>query len=416
VRSHGRSTLPPADAARTHAQGRIPTVDLSRPDAAAEVGRACREAGFFVAAGHGVPEAVVGEMFDQLRALFALPAADKMALLQARRRAGSLFLSLRVSRRRGTEPLPRARRHRWLAMGRPAGMPPASPMPHSLPRPPPPTPQDENNRGYTPLLEETLDPSAQTKARPLTVFLFTGRLREPLNTGVYAVARPSLPAPRARPVTPRAYPCPLCPRPDQGDTKEGFYFGRCAALCATAVVWCGTPPCEAAGPVRPSRVCLGALRSHAACSRRAPCGRAARRPSLSNLSCLSPSPRAAPPPPPREVPAGSPEAALPLHGPNVWPPEALVPGFRAATEAYFSALTALGFRLLRLLAESLGLPPGHFDPYFGRPMVFLRPLRYSAEVSRPGDGVFGAGAHTDYVSWWGTARGGGIGRGGLRCW
>ena len=113
-----------------------------------------------------------------------------------------------------------------------------------------------------------------------------------------------------------------------------------------------------------------------------------------------------PPAPGREVPAGSPEAELPLHGPNVWPPEALVPGFHAATEAYFSELSALGFRLLWLLAESLGLPPDYFDSKFDRPMVFLRPLRYSAEVSRPGDGVFGAGAHTDYVSGGGARQGG----------
>jgi hypothetical protein len=33
-------------------------------------------------------------------------------------------------------------------------------------------------------------------------------------------------------------------------------------------------------------------------------------------------------------------------------------------------------------------------------MVFLRPLRYGKEVSKPADGVFGAGAHTDYVSGW----------------
>ncbi|GIL87645.1 hypothetical protein Vretimale_14674 [Volvox reticuliferus] len=33
---------------------------------------------------------------------------------------------------------------------------------------------------------------------------------------------------------------------------------------------------------------------------------------------------------------------------------------------------------------------------FDRPMVTLRPLHYSGEVSDPGAGVFGAGAHTDY--------------------
>jgi isopenicillin N synthase-like dioxygenase len=58
----------------------------------------------------------------------------------------------------------------------------------------------------------------------------------------------------------------------------------------------------------------------------------------------------------REVPADDPEAALPLHGPNQWPREELLPGFRATVVAYFQALTALGHKLLRLLALSLQLP------------------------------------------------------------
>lgn len=194
----------------------IPVIDLSRPGgdaaAAAALGAACRGSGFFLVSGHGVPAATVDAMFDQLRAAFGLPMEEKLKLLQ-----------------------------------------------------------DENNRGYTPLSEETLDPARQT----------------------------------------------------EGDTKEGFYFGR-------------------------------------------------------------------------EVGPDDPDASLPLHGPNVWPPEALLPGFRAATEAYFGAMTGLGHRLLRLLALSLGLAPDYFDPAFDRPMVFLRPLRYSGRVSRPDDGVFGAGAHTDY--------------------
>lgn len=35
----------------------------------------------------------------------------------------------------------------------------------------------------------------------------------------------------------------------------------------------------------------------------------------------------------REVAADSPEAQLPLHGPNQWPAEELLPGYRATTEA-----------------------------------------------------------------------------------
>ncbi|GAB4817605.1 hypothetical protein N2152v2_004651 [Parachlorella kessleri] len=98
----------------------------------------------------------------------------------------------------------------------------------------------------------------------------------------------------------------------------------------------------------------------------------------------------------REVPPDSEEAKLPLHGPNQWPAEELVPGYRAVVQQYFDAVTALGMRMLRLLALSLGLPPGYFHPFFTRPMLALRPLHYSATPSRPQDGLYGAGAHSDY--------------------
>lgn len=70
---------------------------------------------------------------------------------------------------------------------------------------------------------------------------------------------------------------------------------------------------------------------------------------------------------PREVPADDPEAALPLHGPNQWPSEALLPGFRAAVIAYFDALTALGHKLLRLLALALKLPGRRVCMFFALP-------------------------------------------------
>ncbi|PNW78167.1 hypothetical protein CHLRE_10g466700v5 [Chlamydomonas reinhardtii] len=98
----------------------------------------------------------------------------------------------------------------------------------------------------------------------------------------------------------------------------------------------------------------------------------------------------------REVAPDSPEASKPLHGPNQWPDPALLPDYRRVTWQYYEALNALGMRLLRLLALSLDLPAEHFTPMFTAPLVTLRPLHYAAEVSDPGAGVFGAGAHTDY--------------------
>eukprot|EP00887_Chlorella_sp_A99_P005495 scaffold1.g5495.t1 len=100
----------------------------------------------------------------------------------------------------------------------------------------------------------------------------------------------------------------------------------------------------------------------------------------------------------REVAPDSEEARLPLHGPNQWPPEEELglPGYRAAVLAYFDALHGLGMRLLRVLALALGLPADHFGPCFSRPMLALRPLHYPATRSRPEEGLFAAGAHTDY--------------------
>lgn len=68
----------------------VPTLDLSGwPDAsasrraavAAEVGAACARAGFMQIVGHGIPDAVVNAMLLATETLFALPLADKLALL-----------------------------------------------------------------------------------------------------------------------------------------------------------------------------------------------------------------------------------------------------------------------------------------------------------------------------------------------
>ena len=50
---------------------------------------------------------------------------------------------------------------------------------------------------------------------------------------------------------------------------------------------------------------------------------------------------------------------------------------------YFGAVTALGMRLLRLLALALDLPPEHFHLAFTRPMLAFRPLHYAARMSHP---------------------------------
>lgn len=47
---------------------------------AADLGRACRGAGFFVLTGHGIADALTKDVFAQADAFFALPEADKAAL------------------------------------------------------------------------------------------------------------------------------------------------------------------------------------------------------------------------------------------------------------------------------------------------------------------------------------------------
>jgi isopenicillin N synthase-like dioxygenase len=96
----------------------------------------------------------------------------------------------------------------------------------------------------------------------------------------------------------------------------------------------------------------------------------------------------------REVSLVSPEASKPLHGPNLNP--ALLPHLRPTYEQYIADLNALGFRLLRLLAISLDLPPDFFLAFYQQPMYTLRPLHYPGRISEPSNGIMGAGAHTDF--------------------
>uniref|UniRef100_A0A0G4FTF2 Fe2OG dioxygenase domain-containing protein n=1 Tax=Chromera velia CCMP2878 TaxID=1169474 RepID=A0A0G4FTF2_9ALVE len=98
----------------------------------------------------------------------------------------------------------------------------------------------------------------------------------------------------------------------------------------------------------------------------------------------------------REVAADSPEAQTPLTGPNVWPPEDVLPGWRRGMEQYYEKMTALGHRLLRLVARSLQIEPDFFDAKFRPGMRWLRPLHYAPQKSDVEKGVLGAGEHTDY--------------------
>lgn len=85
-----------------------------------------------------------------------------------------------------------------------------------------------------------------------------------------------------------------------------------------------------------------------------------------------------------------------LRGPNQWPTKAALPAFRTTMEEYHSKITNLAMRVVRLIAEGLGLGPSHFDEDFQDSIATLRLLHYAKRESNPEAGVYACGAHSDY--------------------
>ncbi len=97
-----------------------------------------------------------------------------------------------------------------------------------------------------------------------------------------------------------------------------------------------------------------------------------------------------------EVAADDPAATAgkPLQGPNQWPDESLVPGFRATIETYVTQMTALARNMLDAITLALGMPRGAIATPFDKPTTFLRLLHYPTQPEE--DGLFGSAPHTDY--------------------
>ncbi|MBL8376503.1 MAG: isopenicillin N synthase family oxygenase [Burkholderiales bacterium] len=83
-------------------------------------------------------------------------------------------------------------------------------------------------------------------------------------------------------------------------------------------------------------------------------------------------------------------------GPNQWPDEGLVPGFRAACADYARHMEALARRLMTLIEMALHLPRGHFDAFMRAPICTTRLLHYPPRPAAIAPGQLGCGAHTDW--------------------
>lgn len=81
-------------------------------------------------------------------------------------------------------------------------------------------------------------------------------------------------------------------------------------------------------------------------------------------------------------------------GPNRWP--ASPPGMRAQLVAYMAACNALGIRLLRAFATSLGIDRDYFVHRFDRPISRGSLIYYPPQEPDMGEDQFGVAPHTDY--------------------
>ncbi|KAI1433166.1 2OG-Fe(II) oxygenase superfamily protein [Xylaria sp. CBS 124048] len=85
-----------------------------------------------------------------------------------------------------------------------------------------------------------------------------------------------------------------------------------------------------------------------------------------------------------------------LRGPNQWPNHN--PHFRTIVQSYISSLTTLSSRFLDLVAQSLALPVGTFQPFLSD-QHRLKIVHYPESTSEdsPAQGV---GPHKDSSGWW----------------
>ena len=98
----------------------------------------------------------------------------------------------------------------------------------------------------------------------------------------------------------------------------------------------------------------------------------------------------------RERPADHPaiKAGYLSHGPNHWPDETLVPGWKAEMLEYYDAMEALSYLLLPVYARALDLPADYFEGLFDDPVWTTRNQHYPPIAAK--DNQFGIAPHRDH--------------------
>ncbi|CAH9084002.1 unnamed protein product [Cuscuta europaea] len=99
-----------------------------------------------------------------------------------------------------------------------------------------------------------------------------------------------------------------------------------------------------------------------------------------------------------ELPEDHPEAERSFYGPNKWPTEDILPGWREAMEKYHQQAFKVAKEIARIIALALDMDVDFFQrpEYLGNPIATLRLLHYEGKCSDPAKGIFGAGAHSDF--------------------
>ncbi len=92
------------------------------------------------------------------------------------------------------------------------------------------------------------------------------------------------------------------------------------------------------------------------------------------------------------------QAGVPLHGRNLLPGDDVLPAFADTVLTWIDQVTALGQRVLRVMALSLDLPADWFARgWTADPLVLFRIFLYPSRVVPEGvDALWGVGEHTDY--------------------